>query len=145
MLFQVDFLSDLPAGAGSPRLKNEYLGKGMGGANILSDKFTSLEELRNLVASFVEARQWQKFHTPKNLAMSVAIEAAELMELFQWSDGMELDEEHLGRVREELADVVIYCLTMANTLDIDLSRAVRDKVAVNERKYPIERYKGRYK
>lgn len=110
----------------------------------MNDNFTSLEELRNLVASFVEERRWQQFHTPKNLSMSIAIEAAELMELFQWSDEMEVDEENLSRVKEEVADVIIYCLALANALDIDLSRAVRDKVAANAVKYPVERYKGRY-
>jgi len=110
----------------------------------MDDNFTSLEELRNLVASFVEERRWQQFHTPKNLSMSVAIEAAELMELFQWSDGVEVNEEKLARVEEEVADVVIYCLALANTLGIDLSRAVRDKVAANAAKYPAEEYKGKY-
>ncbi|MDD3653612.1 MAG: nucleotide pyrophosphohydrolase [Desulfotomaculaceae bacterium] len=110
----------------------------------MDDKTTSLMELRDLIASFIEERQWQQFHTPKNLAMSVAIEAAELMELFQWSGEQEVDEEKLARVREELADVVIYCLAMANTLDIDLSQAVRDKVVANGKKYPVESYKGRY-
>jgi len=79
----------------------------------LSDKNTYLAELRDLVASFVEERRWQQFHTPKNLAMSISIEASELMELFQWSDERELGDERLARAREELADVVIYCLTMS--------------------------------
>jgi len=110
----------------------------------MDDKSITLEELRNLVASFVEERRWQQFHTPKNLSMSVAIEAAELMELFQWSDDVDVNEEILDRVKEEVADVVIYCLALANALDIDLSRAVRDKVAANAIKYPVEKYKGRY-
>lgn len=110
----------------------------------MNDRSTSLAELRNLVASFVEERRWQQFHTPKNLSMSIAIEAAELMELFQWSNDVELDEAKMDRVKEELADVIIYCLALANTLDMDLSRAVRDKVAANAVKYPVERFKGRY-
>jgi len=77
--------------------------------------------------------------------MSIAIEAAELMKLFQWSDERELGDERMARVREELADVVIYCLAMPHTLNIDLSRAVRDKVEANARKYPVERYRGTYK
>lgn len=111
----------------------------------MSDKITSVEDLRNLVAVFVEERRWQQFHTPNNLTMSVAIEAAELMELFQWSDERVPDDKQMVLVREELADVVIYCLALANTLEIDLSQAVREKVAANALKYPVERYKGRYK
>jgi len=111
----------------------------------LSDKITVIQELKQLVVDFVEARDWIQFHTPKNLSMSIAIEAAELMELFQWFDGLRLEKEHLDRVREELADVVIYCLSMANATGIDLSDAVRNKVKDNENKYPVKLFKGRYK
>lgn len=111
----------------------------------MRDQTTSVQELRDLVESFVEERRWRQFHTPKNLAMSVAIEAAELMELFQWSDGsLAPTEKQVARVREELADVVIYCLALANTVGLDLSQAVRDKVTANALKYPAERFRGRY-
>ena len=110
----------------------------------MSDKITVIQELKQLVVDFVEARDWSQFHTPKNLSMSIAIEAAELMELFQWSDGLSSEKEHLDRVREELADVVIYCLSMANATGIDLSDAVRNKVTDNENKYPVKLFKGRY-
>lgn len=114
------------------------------GVMLMSDKVTPVKELRDLVNAFVEERNWRQFHTPKSLSMSVAIEAAELMELFQWSDPEILGENHLTRVREELADVIIYCLAMANVLEIDITRALREKVAANVSKYPVEKYKGRY-
>jgi len=93
----------------------------------------------------VEERQWKQFHTPKNLSMSIAIEAAELMELFQWTDQKVSDDVPTERVREELADVVIYCLSMANATRIDLATAIKDKVTANAQKYPVEKFKGRYK
>lgn len=109
------------------------------------DKTTNVQELKNIVANFVEERQWKQFHTPKNLSMSIAIEAAELMELFQWTDQKVSDDVPTERVREELADVVIYCLSMANTTGIDLASAVNDKLVANAKKYPAEKFKGRYK
>lgn len=107
---------------------------------MLHDKTTTIKNLRDLVAAFVAKRNWKQFHTPKNLAMSIAIEAAELMELFQWTHENEpLDGEKLVKLRHELADVVIYCLSMANVTKIDLSEAVREKMEMNARKYPTER------
>lgn len=112
---------------------------------ISRDRNTSVQELKNLIGDFVEERRWRQFHTPKNLAMSVAIEAAELMELFQWENEVELGPELLARVEEELADVFIYCLSLANAAGIDLSRAVRQKVLLNAKKYPVERFLGKYR
>lgn len=109
------------------------------------DAETSMQELKDLLLAFVEERCWQQFHTPKNLAMSIAIEAAELMELFQWSEEADLGPEVKARVEEELADVVIYCLSMANAAGIDLAGAIRQKVKRNAQKYPVERFRGRYK
>jgi len=105
----------------------------------LQDSTTPLQELKNLVAAFVREREWERFHTPKNLAVSIAIEAAELMEIFQWEQAGEITPEELPRLEEELADVVIYCLSMANVTKIDLSEAVREKMEMNARKYPVER------
>ena len=115
----------------------------------MTDSDTTMGQLRQLVNDFVDGRDWHQFHTPKNLAMSISIEAAELMEHFQW---LELDEsravaddpEKLAAVGEELADVICYALAMANELGFDLSRAVRDKMAKNERKYPAEEFRGRF-
>ncbi|MCF8009834.1 MAG: nucleotide pyrophosphohydrolase [Clostridiales bacterium] len=111
----------------------------------MPDDTANVQELRDLVANFVEERDWNQFHSPKNLSMSIAIEAAELMELFQWVDQKNMDEISIEKIREELADVVIYCLSMANATGIDVASAVRDKVKVNANKYPVERFKGKYK
>lgn len=111
----------------------------------MADEKSTVQELKNLVAAFVNERDWNQFHTPKNLAMSIAIEAAELMEIFQWCDKEKLDEEERARVEEELADVVIYCLSMANATGLDLAGAVKKKLAVNAVKYPVERFRGRYR
>jgi len=114
-----------------------------------SDSTTTLAELRNLVRRFVEERDWRQFHSPKNLSMSLAIEAAELMEHFQWIDIAESrqvgeDSGKLAEVRDEIADVLCYLLALANELDIDLSGAIRDKMVKNAAKYPVERSRGRY-
>jgi NTP pyrophosphatase (non-canonical NTP hydrolase) len=102
------------------------------------------------VAEFVDARDWRQFHNPKNLAMSIAIEAAELMEHFQWLDPdgarqVAESRDDMQKIREELADVLCYVLSLANVLEIDLSSALREKLAQNERKYPAERFRGRFK
>ncbi len=115
----------------------------------MSDEKTTVADLRRLVAEFVDCRDWSQFHTPKNLAMALAIEAAELMEHFQWltpqqSRSLAEDPERRAAVGEELADVVCYALAMANELGLDLSAALRDKMTKNEQKYPAEEYRGRY-
>jgi len=115
----------------------------------MSDSRTTLAELRRLVDDFVDRRDWHQFHSPKNLAMSMAIESAELMEHFQWlsadeSRGVARHPERLAAVAEELADVFCYLLAMANELGLDLSTAVRQKMARNEQKYPAEQYRGRF-
>jgi NTP pyrophosphatase (non-canonical NTP hydrolase) len=109
------------------------------------DSVTPLQELKNLVGAFVRERDWEQFHTPKNLAMSIAIEAAELMEIFQWERADEVSPEVLSSLEEELADVIIYSLAMANRTGIDISRAVKKKVEKNEKKYPKEEYCGKYR
>lgn len=102
-----------------------------------------------MVRRFVDDRDWKQFHSPKNLSMALSIEAAELMEHFQWltvekSRTVREDPERLQAVKEELADVVCYALALANELDIDLTDAMRSKMRKNEEKYPIESYRGRY-
>jgi len=117
-------------------------------SNSISDRETSIEQLKARVQGFVDEREWQKFHKPKNLAMSIAIEASELMELFQWADENESDttlQEKLPSLEDELADIMVYCLSMANTANIDVSRAIMRKIAKNEHKYPVEQFKGVYK
>jgi NTP pyrophosphatase (non-canonical NTP hydrolase) len=115
----------------------------------MADEATSIADLRELVARFVAARDWQQFHSPKNLSMSLAIEAAELMEHFQWIDIAESrraadDPAKLAAIREELADVLCYALALANELNLDLSAAVRDKIVKNAAKYPADKSRGRY-
>ena len=115
----------------------------------MSDHTTNVAELRELVRRFVDARDWRQFHSPKNLSMALAIEAAELMEHFQWltpeaSRDIGADPDELTAVGEELADVLCYALAIANELDIDVSTAMREKMKKNEQKYPAEEYRGRY-
>ena len=115
----------------------------------MSDAETTVADLRQLVHDFVERRDWRQFHSPKNLAMSLAIEAAELMEHFQWitpeqSRRLGQQPENLTAIGEELADVLCYSLAMANELGLDLSTAIRQKMVKNEQKYPAEEYRGRY-
>ncbi len=115
----------------------------------MSDEQTTLAELRRLMAEFVREREWEKYHAPKNLAMSLAIEAAELMEHFQWLT-VEESREMVGRpeamapVAEELADVMCYLLAFSNATGIDISSAVRAKMVRNAEKYPADQFRGRY-
>ncbi len=115
----------------------------------MSDDSTTIADLRALVARFVAERDWQQFHSPKNLSMSLAIEAAELMEHFQWIDSAESrragqDPAKLAAIRDEIADVLCYALALANELNLDLSQAVRDKMVKNAAKYPAEQSRGRF-
>ena len=104
-----------------------------------------LAELRRRLAEFAAARDWDPFHSPKNLAMALSVEAAELVEEFQWlteEQSRALDPERHERVRLEAADVLIYLVRLADKLDIDLLRAAADKIAQNELKYPADRVRG---
>ena len=105
----------------------------------------ALRALQQRLAAFAAARDWEQFHSPKNLAMALSVEAAELVEEFQWlteAESKTLDAERRERVRLELADVLIYLLRLADRLDVDLMRAADDKIALNERKYPADRVRG---
>ena len=115
----------------------------------MSDTATTVAELRQLVQAFVDERDWRQFHAPKNLSMSLAIEAAELMEHFQWIDAAESrdlrgDPQKLSAVADELADVVCYALALANELGIDVSTAMRAKMVKNAVKYPAPEFRGRF-
>jgi NTP pyrophosphatase (non-canonical NTP hydrolase) len=112
----------------------------------MSDANTTLRELKERMAAFVAEREWQQFHTPKNLSMSIAIEAAELMEHFQWltvEESKNLSDEALADIGEELADIVIYALSLSNALDLDLSETILSKMDKNIRKYPKEKVRGK--
>ena len=115
----------------------------------MTDTQTTISQLRELVQAFVEERDWQQFHAPKNITMALAIEAAELMEHFQWIDveastQIGEDSQKMAAVGEELADVVSYSLALANALDIDIARSVQAKMIKNAVKYPAEEFRGRY-
>lgn len=114
----------------------------------MSDTETSVEDLKNAVRKFLYERDWEIYHNPKDIAESICIEAAELLQLFQWikseeSRKFKADPSKIKRVKEELADVAIYCLSLANTLEVDLATAVLEKVELNEKKYPSDIYKGK--
>lgn len=114
------------------------------------DESITLSYLKKRIQKFIDDRDWAKYHTPKSLAISVAIEASELLELFQWVKDTELDNkmndpDTFRKLEEELADVLIYCLSLANVLDLDLATAVLKKIKKNESKYPIDQVKGNYK
>ncbi len=105
----------------------------------------SLDELRERIREFAFARKWENYHTPKNLAMALIVEAAELVERFQWlspEESEKLDPERREQVRQELADVLIYLTRLADLLEIDLLKAATDKLEINARKYPVEQALG---
>ena len=111
-------------------------------------KSQDLRALTALVREFAEARDWEQFHTPKNLAMAMAVEAAELMEPLQWLSPEEAtavrnDPRILAHLSEEMADVAIYLLRMADVLGVDLGAAIEEKVGKNAARYPVELVKGR--
>lgn len=108
-----------------------------------NDTSITVENLKETVGRFVDERQWTSSHDPKNLAMSIAIEAAELMEHFQWGEraayrAEQLEGAVINEIRLEVADVMIYLLSFCRTLNIDLAQAVLDKVAINETRWPLE-------
>jgi NTP pyrophosphatase (non-canonical NTP hydrolase) len=114
-----------------------------------SDDTTTVAELRKLVADFVAERDWSQFHSPKNVSMALAIEAAELMEHFQWlttdaSRDLVNEPDKLTAIGEELADVIGYSFALANELGLDIANVVRAKMVKNAEKYPAEKYRGRY-
>lgn len=106
----------------------------------------SLNELKQKLDSFVQARDWAQFHSPKNLAMAMIVEAAELVEHFQWNTEAEshvLTAEKREQVGHELADTFVYLLRIAQVLDIDLIEATNKKIALNAVKYPVEKARGK--
>ena len=100
------------------------------------------DETIQRVLQFRDDRDWRQFHTPKDLAISMNLEAAELLEVFQWS-GADLEcREKLGKIREELADVLSYCILMADVCGLDLDEIMNEKVSKIEAKYPVEKARG---
>ena len=115
-----------------------------------NDERTTVGELKKLVDAFVAERQWEPFHDPKNLSSSIAIEAAELMEHFQWLRSDQLDEvrgdaEQMQQIREEIADILAYVLSFATTMDVDLASALAENMKKNAERYPAARFRGRFR
>lgn len=114
----------------------------------LSDEGTAIAEIKRRILGFAQERDWEQFHTPKNLSMALAAEAAELMEHFLWADGAASvaaasEPRRREKIEEELADIVIYALEFANVCKIDVSGAIERKMEANARKYPVEKARGR--
>ena len=105
----------------------------------MNDNRTTIRELKKLVDTFRQERDWGKHHTPKNLAVSIAIEAAELLEHFQWEEKKQNKKE----LEKELADIIIYCLFFAVSNKIDLAKAVETKMEYNSKKYPAKVFKNK--
>ncbi len=109
-----------------------------------------MASIQKAVRDFRDARDWRQFHSPKNLSMSIAIEAAELMEHFQWLTPEEAsalcqkEPEVRKAIAAELADVLIYCFSLADILEVDVAEIIFNKLAQNSRKYPAEKYRGRF-
>ncbi len=105
----------------------------------------NLQDWQRRLAEFARKRQWERFHSPKNLAMALSVEAAELLEHFQWlseAESLKLDARQKQAVGEEMADVMLYLIRLAHRLDIDLEQACEAKFAVNARRYPADRCQG---
>lgn len=106
---------------------------------------SDLARLRDIVRTFVDERDWDQFHTPKNLASALSVEAAELLEHFQWLQSGragELGAARLEEVRHEMADVLVYLVRLADKLDVDLFAAVEEKMVLNRAKYPADKVRG---
>ena len=104
-----------------------------------------LTPLRDALRQFADERDWDQFHSPKNLAAALSVEAAELLERFQWlteDQSRRLPPAELAKVREEMADVLNYLVRLADKLDVDLLEAARDKIGINAQKYPVEKSRG---
>jgi dCTP diphosphatase len=115
----------------------------------MNDQQSTVADLKALLTRFVSDRDWDQFHSPKNLSMSLAIEVAELMEHFQWitveaSREIVHDPAHRENIADEMADCLSYILALANTADIDLAAALASKMKKNEQKYPVEKSRGQY-
>jgi NTP pyrophosphatase (non-canonical NTP hydrolase) len=112
---------------------------------MITPAIDSLDTLRLRLREFAQARAWERYHTPKNLVMALSVEMAELLEPFQWltaEQSLDLSPEQHEAVRQEIADVLIYLTRLADLLEIDLLQAASDKLAINARKYPVEKAHG---
>ncbi len=127
-----------------------------------NDQTAGIFQLRQEVANFVALREWEKFHTPENLALSISLESAELLEIFQWKlsargksgpvqrnespdcTGSPYTQSEMTAMKHELADIAIYLFSFFNRMDWDLTSCVQEKMAMNKKKYPVSLYKGNF-
>lgn len=133
----------------SEKEKNESSVEVHSASQPLNDSQVSVDALRSIVSTFVHERNWEQFHNPKNLAMSLAIEAAELMEHFQWRSLQDSAQvvHQLGerdKIAEEVADCLAYILALANVMQLDLATTLAAKMQKNAQKYPIDQAAGRW-
>jgi NTP pyrophosphatase (non-canonical NTP hydrolase) len=108
---------------------------------------SDLKKMTKRIIAFRDARDWKQFHNPKDLAISLVLEAGEVMEHFQWKNAKEMEKhvkEHRADISEELADVLYWVLLMSHDLGIDILKAVDKKMKINESKYPVEKARGRH-
>lgn len=103
-----------------------------------------VQKLIDKLRAFRDAREWDQFHNPKDLAIALSIEANELLELYLWKSPTELEEVDMLRVKQELADVFSYALLLLDKYDLDLEEILREKIALNDEKYPVEKSKGKF-
>lgn len=109
------------------------------------EKDRRMKELIDLINQFRDERDWRKFHNEKDLAISISLEASELLELFQWKQSEEVVEKSLQEIREELADVFMYSFMLADNLNLDVEEIIKEKIDINSKKYPVELSKGNNK
>lgn len=106
---------------------------------------SGLNEIKHRLREFAQVRDWEQFHSPKNLSMALSVEVSEIVEHFQWlteSQSKNLPKNKLAEVEAELADTLIYLIRLADKLDIDLLEAAESKIEINEKKYPVDKAKG---
>lgn len=109
----------------------------------MSKENLNIAALKNSLTKFAQEREWQQFHNPKNLAMALSVEAAELMEIFQWLTLEEsVQTQNLEAIGEELSDIILYAIRLSTVLNINLEEAVHKKIEANKKKYPVEKCKG---
>lgn len=102
-----------------------------------------IDELNKKINKFRDERNWRQFHDEKDLAISISLEASELLELFQWKSSTEVKENKLDRIKEELADVLIYSYMLADNLDLNVEEIIGKKLKINEEKYPVSKAKNK--
>jgi NTP pyrophosphatase (non-canonical NTP hydrolase) len=105
-----------------------------------------MEELKTRIKEFINERDWEQYHAPKNLAMALSVETAEIMEIFQWKESSaDLTADEREALRQEIGDVLVYLLELADKYNIDVIKAAKDKLILNQKKYPAEKVKGKAK